>query len=511
MNPAALGHCLTHPKDFSETILDFPLHQYQIKPIAAVLNSILHQHGREYLIIMPRQSGKNEAIAHLLVMLLNLFQRSGGNIVYGAIGDGIGRGIGRLQSRLDNPLNQKKWTKAANPTRRSLGKASCVFLSSHPQAYSRGETADILLVIDELQDQDASHIEQVFEPMRAAQNATAVYLGTVKFSHDALWQKRQELERLSRQDGLQRVFLILPDTVTAENASYGRFLAAKIAKFGRDHPIISSEYFLEPIDGTGGLFNKSRRTLMMGTHGRTHAPDPHATHIATIDVGGQDEAATDPIAALNNPARDYTTVTIIAVDTTNPLPIYNAVDIFTDQGSRHFQDVPGRPSLAKRIDAYLEHWQVAHTIIDASGVGEGLADWLAARRPNRVTQFKFTARTKAALGSAFIAAIETGRFKYWSDDADDILSDGWWFWQQAAACAYELPPDGRFDTHLRWFVPATHKTNTPNGNLPTHDDRLLSAALITQADELIASGELQTGQGISAVIRPRDPLANLSF
>ncbi|MFQ5435726.1 MAG: hypothetical protein ACE5FD_12690 [Anaerolineae bacterium] len=506
-----LTAALKSPALFSRHIIGIPLHHYQIDPITAVLDSVLHGHGREFLIIMPRQSGKNEAIAHLLVMLLNLYQRRGGNIVYGAIGDGLGRGISRLQSRLDNPLNGRTWRKAANPTRRIVGAAAAVFLSSHPQAFARGETAHILLVIDELQDQNAPHIEQVFEPMRAANNATAVYLGTVKFKHDALWQKKEELERLERTDGIRRVFFIPPDQVTAENEAYGRFLAAKIAKFGRNHPIVASEYYLEPIDGSGGLFDESRRALMMGTHGRQHTPDADQLTISLIDVGGQDEAATDPVAALSNPSRDYTTCTIVAVDTDQPLPVYRAIDIFTDQGGRHFQDNPGLPSLAKRLNAYLERWGVAHTIIDASGVGEGLADWLAARRPGQLTPFKFTATSKAQLGSSFVAAVETGRFQYMSDDAGHERSDGRWFWRQAAACVYEIPPDGRFDTHLRWFVPATHKTPTAAGNQLTHDDRLLSAALCVLADELIASGAIRTGRAVSAVIPPADPLNNLTF
>ena len=42
-----------------------------------------------------------------------------------------------------------------------LGKAAVVFLSSHPQAFARGETAHHLLVVDELQDQDAAHVQAV--------------------------------------------------------------------------------------------------------------------------------------------------------------------------------------------------------------------------------------------------------------------------------------------------------------------------------------------------------------
>lgn len=511
----SLAQLLTTPKLFSQHVLHLPLYRYQTESIQAVLNAVLSNSGLEFLVIMPRQSGKNEAIAHLLVQLLNLFQRRGGQIVYGAIGDGIGRGIGRLEARLENSLNAGRWKKIGKPTRRQLGKAAVVFLSSHPAAYSRGETADILLVIDELQDQTASHLEAVFEPMRAAKNASAVFLGTVKFTHDALWQKKQELERKTAQDGLQRVFLITPDQVTAENPYYGCFLAAKIDQFGRHHPIIASEYFLEPVDAAGGLFDGRRAALMRGNHARYYAPKDGKLYVAVIDVGGQDEATTNAVALLDNPRRDYTICTIfeINIPTTIPtIPAYSAVDVLVAHGDRHFQTIPGRPSLAERLNAYLNHWHVLHTVCDASGVGEGLTDWLkASRGETAVTGYQFSTLSKAALGSAFLTIIETGRFHYWTDDAEAPGADGWWFWQQVAACRYELPPNGRYENDLRWFVPNTHRTDTPTGPQLTHDDRLLSAALVALYDELHRTGKILLGHAISAVIAPRDPLANMRF
>jgi len=133
--------------------------------------------------------------------------------------------------------------------------------------------------------------------MRAVRNATAVYLGTVRTTHDALWQKKEELERLQAQDGNQRVFFIGPDQVTAENPNYQRFLAAQISKHGRKHPLIASEYFLEPLDVDGGLFPQRRLTLMRGSHPRQDAPQPGDVTIATLDVAGIDEGTTDPTAA----------------------------------------------------------------------------------------------------------------------------------------------------------------------------------------------------------------------
>ena len=110
------------------------------------------------------------------------------------------------------------------------------------------------------------------------------------------------------------------------------------------------------------------------------------------------------------------------------------------------------------------------------------------------------------MGSSFLAVVETGRFKYWTGDQEQPATDGWWFWRQVAACAFELPPDGQFDKQLRWGVPPAHRTDTPAGPQPTHDDRLLSAALIAEADNLWRAGKLSFGTAASDQIPGVDPL-----
>ena len=157
----------------------------------------------------------------------------------------------------------------------------------------------------------------------------------------------------------------------------------------------------------------------------------------------------------------------------------------------------------------LDHWQVAHLVSDESGVGLGMTGWLShALGANRVTGFNFAGTgTKAALGSAFLSLVETGRFKHWPIDAH--LGDAFWFWKQVEACTYEIPPDGRFDQHLKWGVSPTHKTDTPTGREPTHDDRLISAALIAHLDQMLRTGDLVLGTAQSAVIHATDPIAEM--
>lgn len=81
-----------------------------------------------------------------------------------------------------------------------------------------------------------------------------------------------------------------------------------------------------------------------------------------------------------------------------------------------------------------------------------------------------------------------------------------------AACAYELPPPGgTWERDLRWEESAGARVSTPGGLLPTHDDRLVSAALVALYDELVAGGEVRTGRAESKVIPAADPLDDLAF
>ena len=508
LHPAA--YVLADVERFSRLVVGVPLRPYQVAPLRAVVDSVIHRRGREFLLVFPRQSGKNEAVAQLLVYLLTLFQRRGGQMVYGAVGDGLGRGMRRLEERLDTPWTRGRWRRGGNPRRYALGRASVVFISSHPGAASRGETADHLLVLDEAQDQDAAHVESVFTPMRAAHRATAVYLGTVRTTADFLWAKKGELEAAQAADGARRVFLVGPEEVSAANPDYAAFLDEQVRRYGRRHPIVAAEYFLEPLDGAGGLFPPWRLALMRGDHPRRRAPLPGETIVVTIDPAGGDPAtAADPAAPLANPGRDFTVATAFRLAAGEAGPVYEALDVFTDHGSPHFRAAPGRAPLSERLLAWLTHWNPAHVLVDAAGVGQGLADWLGERLGRaRLTAYPLgSAAAKARLGSDLLTLIDTGRFRYWggepgSPDADEPLADGWWFWRQAEACGYALGPGGRFDRDLRWGVSERERVMTPAGPQPIHDDRLLSAALVAEVERRRADGRLLLGASESRVVGP---------
>jgi hypothetical protein len=99
---------------FSRAIIGMPLRGYQSAPLRAIIDSVLNRKGLEFLLVFPRQSGKNEAIAHLLVYLLTVLQRRGGQIVYGAVGDSLGRGMQRLEERLETPWTRGRWRRGGH-------------------------------------------------------------------------------------------------------------------------------------------------------------------------------------------------------------------------------------------------------------------------------------------------------------------------------------------------------------------------------------------------------------
>jgi len=489
---------------YSVIVIQKPLRGYQVGPADAVIQSCLYREGREFLWIFPRQSGKDESVAQMCVFLLTLCQRVEAGLVHVyPTGTQTATGVSRLENRLENLWLGGSWWSKSKPVRRGVGQAQVAFFSGHPQAKAEGATANVLLIINEVQDQDESVVERRFTFMRASTNATALYVGTVRTTSDYLWRVKQRLEKLEAEDGLQRVFIVQADRVGQENPAYREFVANQIRQKGREHPVVKTELFNEPVDVAAGLFPRRRRQLMQGRHPRLDAPRPGEIYLALVDVGGQDEAAVTAFAELDSPGRDYTVVTICRVVRDESLigPRYEVVDVWVDHGSRHFQEFQGRPSLFSRALAYLGHWGVTAVVSDMTGVGQGVTDALIEKYHRPVFGFDFAkTHNKSRLGNDFLATVETGRFVYFADGREDEGTDCWWFFRQAEQCGYELSEGVPIERGMKWGVKATAKIMALGELVPVHDDRLLSAALTAEADRLYREGELFLSTGESAVI-----------
>jgi hypothetical protein len=357
----------------------------------------------------------------------------------------------------------------------------------------------VLLECDEAQDVLEAEWQKKFVPMAASTNATVVYWGTAWTSQTLLAKAIRHLRQLEQADGVQRVFVVSPEQVAADNPAYGEFVARQVARLGRTNPLVRTQFFNEEIDAEGGMFPPARRALMQGTHGPRSAPEPGRVYALLLDVAGEDEGATGELSALANPGRDSTVLTVVEVDLAtlqDPIlaaPTYRCVFRQSWRGARH-------AALYGQLRALAEHWQARYLVVDATGVGAGLASFLANALGDRVIPFEFNGPTKSTLGWDFLAVCDTGRYQDYAARPGD--AEAATFWQQLEACQYAVAPGPAHA--LRWGVP--DGARDPATSELIHDDAVLSAALCAALDAQPWS--VTTGPG--QILRARDPLEEMS-
>jgi hypothetical protein len=176
-------------------------------------------------------------------------------------------------------------------------------------------------------------------------------------------------------------------------------------------------------------------------------------------------------------------VTVFRVDLAgleDPLlgfPRYEVVNRYWWTGRQH-------STLYAAIVDLAEFWQAACVVVDATGVGAGLASFLVQRLgsyrdhpPGPVIPIHFTLASKSDLGWHFLSLVETGRYKEYADDG---APDTRQFWREVEECEFEvLPGPGQ---RMRWGVrdPAVH------------DDMLISAALVAELDKVQWTVEVES-------------------
>jgi hypothetical protein len=461
--------------EFSRLILRRELRPYQTEAAAAIVESVLGNQGLTFIVEMSRQAGKNELSAIVEAYLLTLFQRAGGQIVKASptFKPQTINSIVRLKDRLHTPWHLGR-VKARSGYIIQLHKARCMFFSAEPKASVVGATADLLLEADEAQDIRANKWDKDFEPMRASTNSTSVLWGTAWTTNTLLYLTRQACQQQQDKDGKRRVFVYPCDEVAKAVPSYAAHVANQVAKLGRNHPLIRTQYYLEEIDHDGGLFSEARQALMHGTHARTRAPEPGKQYALLIDVAGEDEAVTESSQDLDremlgNKKRDAVAITIVEIDShPNSLPTYLVRDRHLFLGIKQTQ-------LYERTNGLVEHWGTRWIVPDATGVGAGLTSFLVARWKDRVIPFEFSSASKSDLGWEFLGVIETGRFK---DHADDDSAEYRQFWYEVGACQFQVM-DGP-GQKLKWSV---DESPAYDGLIARgHDDLLISAAFVAVLD-----------------------------
>jgi len=305
------------------------LRAYQEDAALAIVKSVVERSGLTFVVVFPRQSGKNELQAQIKAYLLRLFCPYEVEMV--KISPTWKPQSLNAMRRLERVLNNNRltrdiWEKEQGYIYR-IGKARIFFLSGSPTANVVGATASLLLSRDEAQDVPIDKWDKEINPMAASTNATRVFWGTA-WTNQTLLRREMELAGQAEQsDGRRRVFRLTADEVRREVPAYGLFVDGEIAGLGRGHPFVRSQFFCEDVATEGGRFPARLQALMQGEHSwedraraGADAQTPAGGGVAfLIDVGGEAGAADDrseawQLSFLPGGGHDAATLTIVEVD-----------------------------------------------------------------------------------------------------------------------------------------------------------------------------------------------------
>lgn len=483
---------------FSRQLVGMPLYVYQTGWANYALNAVAAGSIETITVEMPRQSGKNETSAQLEVAILARMGRRGGNIVKCAptFKPQIVNSKERFGQRADMVTERSPWLKF-KPSMGYIfkcGRAQIHLLSADPDASVVGATASLMLEVDEAQDVDIPTFDKKFSPMRASKGSPIIAYGTT-------WTDNTLLERFKRDviEGRSKgkVYRILPDEVALSNPAYGDFVDSEVRRLGRQHPIVKTQYFLEPLPGAGRMLNRQQLELMIGDHPRQGQRNQEPIVVAGLDFAGADEQAGELVSLATASARDSVALTIGAVTW---IRVAAGLQVPHVKVLARYEWVNINPVTLHNVlyQILWERWRVNRVHCDATGIGAtGTAMLQAALNKHNkeiVIGLNFDAawNTQTQLAFNYLAAINNGHLLDYAPTAfDPIAVSGqdappedahahiWW---QRGHAKLEAKPSKR----VRMFVPEDEG----------HDDLLIADALMVDAAYNVGLPAMMTGASV---------------
>lgn len=329
-----------------------PLREYQLEIGRAVMDSATHGKGLTFTVEIARQGGKNELSAQMATLLLTMNMVRGGNMIKAAptfLPQAL-ISMNRLKERLDDAGYGGFW-RTESGQNVVLGKARQMFLSAEPHSNVVGNTAHILLEMDEAQSIDSDKYHKEFRPMGASTNVTTVLYGTPWDGRSLLEEVAEANLELERKDGVKRHFSVPWEEVARHSPPYQRYVESERERMGENHPLFRTQYLLLPVSGRGGLFTAGDTSQLQGSHPRRRGPARNSVYVAGLDVGGgTDETST------SGRRPDSTVLTIgeldfSSLDTLQRDPAIRVVEHYEWQGIPHHASTPGWWTCSKTCGA----------------------------------------------------------------------------------------------------------------------------------------------------------------
>lgn len=488
---------------FSGKIIQKPLYRYQLEWAQPVYDLVRECRPEVFVIEMPRQSGKNETSAQIEVACIARAGAKGGGIVKTAptfkpqvitsrvrFWDRATAARKRLPFFKLTPLAGYMYT---------YRDAAITFLSAAIDSNVVSATASLLLEVDEAQDVDPAKYDKDFAPMRASTGAPVVAYGTTWTDDTLLARFKQDVE-MNRVKG--KVFRISPDRVADENPSYGDYVQSEVNRLGREHPLVKTQYFLEPLENRGRLFSPQQLRQVVGTHERKESRTNELQIVAGLDFAGSDETQVELTSAadLRPGGRDSVALAVGAVEWITIDGVVRAPKVRT---LARYEWVNLHPAelLPTIYDLLQNKWKVNRVHCDATGVGSTgtatLARNMDGGSDTRVHAVKFTGSWEAQtrLATQYIAAVNGSRIQDYRPSGFDPIDIAW----------RDKPDAADPDKHIWWQrgharlearESRTYRVYVPEGE--GHDDLLVADMLMVDA----ANALVPASETLSVTRRP---------
>jgi len=448
------------------------LRPYQREVALAIVDSVFGRKGLTFSVEIARQGGKNELSAQLELLLLTLYMAEPQNLVKCSPTFKPQTVISmiRLKDRLNDAGFAGIWSAELGYIIR-LVKARVIFLSADESANVVGNTAHILLEIDESQDVSKEKYNKEFKPMGATTNATTVHYGTTWDDTTLLEEVKQSNLELERRDGIKRHFRYDWQEVARHNPDYLAYVEAERQRLGENHPLFSTQYRLLPIRGGGSYLSPQQRAQLQGEHSRKRRPEHSKVYVAGIDLAGEAESEEGAMLRALQPRRDSTVVTIGELEFSSSDDVVKqsrvaVVEHYWWTGKKHPELYP------QLIDILQSVWHCRKIAVDATGVGQPVSSFLKKALGSRVLPFTFTAQSKSALGFSLLAAVNSGRLKMYAGDGSAEYRQ---FWREMERAKSQYRPNQTMNFYV----------DPAQG----HDDFLMSLALLIKAADHYAPRE----------------------
>jgi hypothetical protein len=474
-------------------------YDYQVEIADAIIYSALNGLGWYFVVMVTRQAGKNEISAFVQQYLLlygHFFGQPVSGVKFAPVHKPqVQASMDRLEGAATadsgglagSVLTKTRWSKS-DGYKYHIGPArdgnKWAFLSINPSANVASQTAFTLLEGDEAQDIDANKWERDAQPMGSFNNATTVLWGVAWTKESFIYQGMQQAldmeQRLEAQLGYRPKLVFKIDAhrvIASGNENYQKAFENQVARLGKDHIAIQTQYLLNFIDSIGKFFSHEQLArIFAGTQKPRVGPEPGKIYIWALDAAGQEEELTTVDEfAVGEHKRDAVDLVIGELKkdgTIIPVCFYQWV------GQAHSK-------LRELIPKILKHWGTIGGSGDATGIGEPLVYYLKEILTNQeVEAYKFKAHgdeNKSKLGYLAYEYVKSDLFKMPRRPVDDPEQAE--LWDEARWQLENLIREAKKEQKINWYVPGNAKPRKP-GHV-AHDDMATALFLLMRAAFMI--------------------------